>query len=57
MAGERLMLQLHPWDVEHDHGALGDPNVRPYGNGALKEPRLSENDPSGYTVVLTSALP
>src|SRR5918997_1454964 len=31
----RLILQLHRWDVEHHHGALGNPDVRPYGNGVL----------------------
>lgn len=31
----RLILQLHRWDVEHDHGPLGDPELRPYGNGVL----------------------
>jgi hypothetical protein len=30
----RLVLQLHHWDVEHHHGAIGDPNVAP-GNGVL----------------------
>jgi catechol 2,3-dioxygenase-like lactoylglutathione lyase family enzyme len=23
--GEGLILQLHSWEVEHDHGAVGDP--------------------------------
>ncbi len=31
----RLILQLHRWDVEHDHGPIGDPTLRPYGNGVL----------------------
>jgi predicted enzyme related to lactoylglutathione lyase len=31
----RLILQLHNWDVEHQHGRLGDPELRPYGNGVL----------------------
>src|SRR5437762_1011614 len=31
----RLILQLHRWDVEHHHGPLGDPNLKPYGNGVL----------------------
>ncbi len=31
----RLVLQLHRWDVDHDHGAIGDPGDRPYGNGVL----------------------
>jgi extradiol dioxygenase family protein len=35
MAGERLILQLHRWDTEHDHGPLGDPRLRPYGNGVV----------------------
>lgn len=30
-----LVLQLHRWDVEHHHGAIGDPGDRPYGNGVL----------------------
>jgi predicted enzyme related to lactoylglutathione lyase len=31
----RLVLQLHDWHEEHDHGRLGDPDLRPYGNGVL----------------------
>jgi catechol 2,3-dioxygenase-like lactoylglutathione lyase family enzyme len=31
----RLILQLHQWDVEHDHGPIGDQNLKPYGNGVL----------------------
>ncbi len=30
-----LVLQLHAWNVEHHHGAIGDPDARPYGNGVL----------------------
>lgn len=30
----RLILQLHRWEV-HGHLHLGDPESRPYGNGAL----------------------
>jgi catechol 2,3-dioxygenase-like lactoylglutathione lyase family enzyme len=30
-----LVLQLHKWEVEHQHGPLGDPELRPYGNGVL----------------------
>lgn len=30
-----LILQLHRWEVEHHHGAIGDPEQRPYGNGVL----------------------
>jgi catechol 2,3-dioxygenase-like lactoylglutathione lyase family enzyme len=32
---DRLILQLHRWDVAHEHGRLGDPGLRPYGNGVL----------------------
>jgi hypothetical protein len=31
----RLILQLHRWDVGHDHGPIGDQNLKPYGNGVL----------------------
>lgn len=31
----RLILQLHHFDVEHHHGAIGDRNNKPYGNGIL----------------------
>ena len=30
-----LILQLYNWRVEHQHGPLGDPELRPYGNGVL----------------------
>lgn len=30
-----LIMQLHNWEVEHDHGAIGDPEAKPYGNGVL----------------------
>jgi predicted enzyme related to lactoylglutathione lyase len=29
-----LVLQLHNWDTEHDHGRIGDPQA-PVGNGVL----------------------
>ncbi len=29
-----LIMQLHNWEVEHDHGAIGDPH-KPHGNGVL----------------------
>jgi len=35
VAHGQLVLQLHRWDVEHDHGPIGDPDARPYGNGVL----------------------
>jgi extradiol dioxygenase family protein len=31
----RLILQLHNWYEEHQHGPLGNPQLRPYGNGVL----------------------
>lgn len=31
----RLILQLHRWAVDHHHGPIGDPAVKPYGNGVL----------------------
>ena len=30
-----LILQLHAWDVDHDHANLGDPNNESRGNGVL----------------------
>ena len=30
-----LVLQLHGFDVEHDHGLIGDISDKPYGNGVL----------------------
>jgi extradiol dioxygenase family protein len=33
--GNTLILQLHKWEVEHHHGPLGDPSVKPYGNGVI----------------------
>jgi catechol 2,3-dioxygenase-like lactoylglutathione lyase family enzyme len=35
MAGDRLVMQLHAFDVDHHHGAIGDPSDRPFGNGVL----------------------
>jgi len=32
--GDRLILQLHHWGVDHHHGPIGDPDV-PHGNGVL----------------------
>lgn len=29
-----LVLQLHRWEVAHEHGAIGDPDL-PHGNGVL----------------------
>jgi catechol 2,3-dioxygenase-like lactoylglutathione lyase family enzyme len=30
-----LVLQLHHFDVEHEHGLIGDPEDKPFGNGVL----------------------
>lgn len=40
----RLILQLHQWEVEHHHGPLGDPDIKPYGNGVLLWFELQEFD-------------
>lgn len=32
--GEALVMQLHAWEVEHDHGKIGDATL-PRGNGVL----------------------
>jgi len=34
LSGDTLVLQLHSWDTEHDHGRIGDPD-REIGNGVL----------------------
>jgi predicted enzyme related to lactoylglutathione lyase len=31
----QLVLQLHHWEVDHHHGPIGDPDVKPSGNGVL----------------------
>ena len=31
----QLIMQLHHWDVKHDHGPIGDRAKKPYGNGVL----------------------
>jgi catechol 2,3-dioxygenase-like lactoylglutathione lyase family enzyme len=35
VAGDRLVLQLHAFESDHDHGAFAQPDRRPYGNGVL----------------------
>ncbi|MBI1776372.1 MAG: VOC family protein [Proteobacteria bacterium] len=30
----QLLLQLHDWDA-HEHPHMGDPTIKPYGNGVL----------------------
>jgi hypothetical protein len=39
----RLLLQLHRWDVHHDHGPIGDPALH-HGNGVLLWFELTEFD-------------
>ena len=34
LSNEVLVLQLHQWETEHDHGHIGDPAL-PRGNGVL----------------------
>lgn len=41
---DQLVLQLHKWEVEHHHGPLGDPNLKPYGNGILLWFELNDYD-------------
>src|SRR5579863_315163 len=31
----KLVLQLHSFESDHDHGPIGDRNDKPYGNGIL----------------------
>jgi catechol 2,3-dioxygenase-like lactoylglutathione lyase family enzyme len=31
----QLILQLHSFKTDHQHGPIGDPNDKPYGNGLL----------------------
>lgn len=33
--GDRLVMQLHHFEVDQHHGPIGDPDDRPYGNGVL----------------------
>jgi catechol 2,3-dioxygenase-like lactoylglutathione lyase family enzyme len=33
--GDRLILQLHAFDIDHHHGPIADAADRPYGNGVL----------------------
>jgi hypothetical protein len=53
LAGDQLVLQLHRWDVDHEHGPLGDPKLRPYGNGVLLWFELDDfDDAVGRALVL-----
>ena len=33
-ANGALVMQLHSWEIEHDHGPIGDP-AKAHGNGVL----------------------
>ena len=33
--GDKLVMQLHRWEVGHHHGPIGNPELKPYGNGVL----------------------
>lgn len=44
VAGGKLVLQLHKWEVAHHHGAIGNPNDKPYGNGVLLWFEIEEFD-------------
>ena len=35
LANGQLVMQLHRFEVEHDHGQIGNRADRPYGNGVL----------------------
>jgi hypothetical protein len=39
----KLILQLHAWNVEHDHGPIGNESL-PHGNGVLLWFELDEID-------------
>ena len=34
VAGDELILQIHRWNA-HEHPYIGDPKLKPYGNGVL----------------------
>src|SRR4051812_49171535 len=55
----RLIMQLHAWEEDHHHGAIGDRQRRPYGNGVLLWFEIDDFDAAvarahdlGATVVL-----
>jgi len=50
-----LVLQLHRWDVEHHHGRIGDPDIRPYGNGVILWFELDDFDEAAARVAELNA--
>lgn len=41
----QLILQLHAWEA-HEHPHMGDPAIRPYGNGVLLWFQIDDFDPA-----------
>ena len=39
VSNDALVFQLHNFEVDHQHGAIGDPHDKPYGNGVLLSPK------------------
>jgi catechol 2,3-dioxygenase-like lactoylglutathione lyase family enzyme len=35
VVGDRLVMQLHSFEVDHHHGPIGNRSDKPYGNGVL----------------------
>jgi hypothetical protein len=55
-SGNRLILQLPRWDVEHDHGPIGHPGAKPYGNGVLLWLEVNDFDDAATPRPMVSAL-
>jgi extradiol dioxygenase family protein len=51
-AGGKLVLQLHKWETEHQHGPLGDAGLKPYGNGVLLWFEIEDFDGAATRAVL-----
>jgi catechol 2,3-dioxygenase-like lactoylglutathione lyase family enzyme len=54
-----LIMQLHAWEVGHEHGHIGDESAKPYGNGVLLwfevhdfDEAVARADELGATVIL-----
>ena len=56
-AGGRLILQLHNWEVQHDHERIGDPEIKPYGNGVLLWFEIDDFDAAVATRTQPTAQP
>lgn len=55
VVNDSLVLQLHRFEVEHHHGAIGDPDDRPYGNGLLLWFELDDFDAAAARSVAMAA--